>query len=88
MLINMYDSRWYELTFGIHLFKHICLIMRMSFVSYRTEFKNIFLNVVMASPELYILLHLNVRVYRALYSHCGISLTCLRRSGERIHHFT
>lgn len=39
MLINMYDSRWYELTFGIHLFKHICLIMRMSFVSYRTEFK-------------------------------------------------
>lgn len=51
MLINMYDSRWYELTFGIHIFKHICLIMRMSFVSYRTEFKNIFLNVVMASPE-------------------------------------
>ena len=50
MLINMYDSRWYELTFGIH-FKHICLIMRMSFVSYRMEFKNIFLNVVMASPE-------------------------------------
>lgn len=51
MLINMYDSRWYELTFGIHLFKHICLLMRMSFVSYRTAFKNIFLNVVMASPE-------------------------------------
>lgn len=23
-----------------------------------------------------------------LYSHCGISLTCLRRSGESIHHFT
>ena len=51
MLINMYDSRCYELTFGIHIFKHICLIMRMSFVSYRTAFKNIFLNVVMASPE-------------------------------------
>ena len=51
MLINMYDSRWYELTNDIHLFKHICLIMRMSFVSYRTAFKNIFLNVVMASPE-------------------------------------
>lgn len=51
MLINMYDSRCYELTFGIQIFKHICLIMRMSFVSYRTEFKNIFLNVVMASPE-------------------------------------
>lgn len=51
MLINMYDSRWYELTFGIHIIKHICLIMRMSFVSYRTAFKNIFLNVVMASPE-------------------------------------
>lgn len=51
MLINMYDSRWYELTFGIHVFKHIRLIMRMSFVSYRTEFKNIFLNAVMASPE-------------------------------------
>lgn len=51
MLINMYDSRWYELTFGIQIFKHICLIMRMSFVSYRTEFKNIFLNVVMASSE-------------------------------------
>ena len=51
MLINMYDSRWYELTFGIQLFKNICLIMRMSFVSYRTAFKNIFLNVVMASPE-------------------------------------
>ena len=51
MLINMYDSRWYELTFGIHIFKNICLIMRMSFVSYRTAFKNIFLNVVMASPE-------------------------------------
>ena len=55
MLINMYDSRWYELTFGIHIFKHICLIMRMSFVSYRTVFKNIFLNTVMASPELDIL---------------------------------
>lgn len=53
MLINMYDSRWYELTFGIQLFKHICLIIRMSFVSYRTEFKNIFLN---------------VRVYRAILS--------------------
>lgn len=66
MLINMYDSRWYELTFGIQIIKHICLIMRMSFVSYRTEFKNIFLNVVMASPELDILLHLNVRVYRAI----------------------
>jgi hypothetical protein len=51
MLINMYDSRWYELTNDIQLFKHICLIMRMSFVSYRTAFKNIFLNVVMASPE-------------------------------------
>lgn len=51
MLINMYDSRWYELTFGIQIIKHICLIMRMSFVSYRTAFKNIFLNVVMASPE-------------------------------------
>lgn len=51
MLINMYDSRWYELTFGIHIIKHICLIMRMSFVSYITAFKNIFLNVVMASPE-------------------------------------
>lgn len=38
MLINMYDSRWYELTFGIQIFKHIFLIMRMSFVSYRTEF--------------------------------------------------
>lgn len=62
MLINMYDSRCCELTFGIHIIKHICLIMRMSFVSYRTEFKNIFLNVVMASPELVILLHLNVRV--------------------------
>lgn len=68
MLINMYDSRWYELTFGIQIFKHIFLIMRMSFVSYRTEFKNIFLNVVMASPELDILLHLNVRVYRAILS--------------------
>lgn len=68
MLINMYDSRCYELTFGIQIFKHICLIMRMSFVSYRTEFKNIFLNVVMASPELDILLHLNVRVYRAILS--------------------
>ena len=55
MLINMYDSRWYELTFGIHIFKHICLIRRMSFVSYRTAFKNIFLNAVMASPELDIL---------------------------------
>lgn len=51
MLINMYDSRWYELTFGIHIFKHSCLIRCMSFVSYRTAFKNIFLNVVMASPE-------------------------------------
>lgn len=55
MLINMYDSRCCELTFGIHIIihiiKHICLIMRMSFVSYITEFKNIFLNVVMASPE-------------------------------------
>lgn len=51
MLINMYDSRCCELTFGIRIIKHICLIMRMSFVSYRTEFKNIFLNVVMASPE-------------------------------------
>lgn len=51
MLINMYDSRWYELTNDIQIFKHICLIMRMSFVSYRTAFKNIFLNVVMASPE-------------------------------------
>ena len=51
MLINMYDSRWYELTFGIHIFKHSCLIRCMSFVSYRTAFKNIFLNAVMASPE-------------------------------------
>ena len=55
MLINMYYSRCCELTFGIHIIKHIikhiCLIMRMSFVSYITEFKNIFLNVVMASPE-------------------------------------
>lgn len=51
MLINMYDSRCCELTFGIHIIKHICLIMRMSFVSYITEFKNIFLNVMMASPE-------------------------------------
>ncbi len=46
MLINMYDPRCCELTFGIHIIKHICLIMRMSFVSYITEFKNIFLNVV------------------------------------------
>ena len=51
MLINMYDSRWYELTFGIHIIKHSCMIRRMSFVSYRATFKNIFLNVVMASPE-------------------------------------
>jgi len=51
MLINMYDSRWYELTNDIRLIKHICLIRRMSFVSYRTVFKNIFLNVVIASPE-------------------------------------
>ena len=51
MLINMYDSRWYELTNGIRIIKQICLIMRMPFVSYRTTFKNIFLNVVMASPE-------------------------------------
>lgn len=51
MLINMYDSRWYELTNDIQIIKHISLIICMSFVSYRTEFKNIFLNVVMASPE-------------------------------------
>ena len=51
MLINMYDSRWYELTNDIRLIKQICLIRRMSFVSYRTVFKNIFLNAVMASPE-------------------------------------
>ena len=51
MLINMYDSRWYELTNDIRLIKHICLIRRMSFVSYRTVFKNIFLNAVIASPE-------------------------------------
>lgn len=51
MLMYMYSSRCCELTFGIQIFKHICLKMRMSFVSYRTEFKNIFLNVVMASPE-------------------------------------
>ena len=51
MLINMYDSRCCELTNDIRIIKHICLIMRMSFVSYITEFKNIFLNVVMASPE-------------------------------------
>ena len=51
MLINMYDSRCCELTNDIRIIKQICLIMRMSFVSYITEFKNIFLNVVMASPE-------------------------------------
>ena len=51
MLINMYDSRCCELTFGIHIIKHICLIICMPNVSYITEFKNIFLNVVMASPE-------------------------------------
>lgn len=68
MLMNMYNSRWYELTFGIQIIKQICLIMRMSFVSYITAFKNIFLNVVMASPERRSLLHLNVRVYRAILS--------------------
>ncbi len=51
MLINMYDSRWYELTNDIRLIKQICLIRRMSFVSYRIVFKNIFLNAVIASPE-------------------------------------
>ena len=51
MLINMYDSRLYELTNDIRLIKHICLIRRMSFVSYRTVFKNIFLNAVIASTE-------------------------------------
>ena len=49
--MNMYDSRWYELTFGIQIFKHICLIMRMSNVSYRMQFKNIFLKAVMASQS-------------------------------------
>ena len=51
MLMYMYSSRCCELTNDIRIFKQICLKMRMSFVSYRTEFKNIFLNVVMASPE-------------------------------------
>lgn len=51
MLINMYDSRCYELTNDIRIIKQICLIICMPNVSYKTEFKNIFLNVVMASPE-------------------------------------
>ena len=39
MLISMYNSKWSKLTNDIHISKHIYLMMRMSFVSYRAAFK-------------------------------------------------